>query len=105
MECCFLARRVALQLTDSLKEDTGMMDDEADQVRVHTTASMNGGSGSGRGADTLPDVMSEDEVFEYLLEEVASYERNDHGGKRLGKKHLRKLLKAVQRGCLDGSSC
>lgn len=37
-----------------------------------------GGSGSGRGTDKLPDIMSEDEVFEYLLEEVASYERNDH---------------------------
>ncbi|CAM9661729.1 unnamed protein product [Ectocarpus fasciculatus] len=48
--------------------------------------------------------MSEEDVFEYVLEEVASYERSDHGGKRLGKKHLRKLLKAIQRGCLDGSS-
>ncbi|CAB1113543.1 unnamed protein product [Ectocarpus sp. CCAP 1310/34] len=104
MECCSLARRLALQLTDGLKDDTGMMDDEADQVYTHITAGMNGGSGSGRDADISPDDMIEDDVFEYLLEEVARYERSDHGGKRLGKKHLRKLLKAIQRGCLDGSS-
>lgn len=42
MECCSLARKFALELTDSLKGDTQMMDDEADQVRVHTTATMNG---------------------------------------------------------------
>ncbi|CAM9783700.1 unnamed protein product [Ectocarpus fasciculatus] len=53
----------------------------------------------------LPGDMSEEDVFEYLLEEVASYESNDHGGKRLGKRHLRKLLKAIQRGCLNGSTC
>ncbi|CAN0163961.1 unnamed protein product [Ectocarpus fasciculatus] len=53
----------------------------------------------------LPGDMSEEDVFEYLLEEVASYEGNDHGGKRLGKRHLRKLLKAIQRGCLDSSTC
>ncbi|CAM9801829.1 unnamed protein product, partial [Ectocarpus sp. 12 AP-2014] len=53
----------------------------------------------------MPGDMNEDGVSGYLLEEVASYERNDHGGQRLGKKHLRKLLKAILRGCLDGSSC
>lgn len=42
MECCSLARRLALQLTDGLKDDTGMMDDGADQVCTHTTAGMNG---------------------------------------------------------------
>ncbi|CAN0057169.1 unnamed protein product [Ectocarpus sp. 6 AP-2014] len=104
MECCSFARRLALQLTDGLKDDTSMMDDEADQACTHTTAGMNGGSGSGRDADILPDIFIEDDVFEHLLEEVARYERSDHGGKRLGKKHLRKLLKAIQRGCLDGSS-
>ncbi|CAN0483579.1 unnamed protein product, partial [Ectocarpus sp. 12 AP-2014] len=102
VECCSLARRLALQLADGLRDDTGMMDDEAG--RVHTTAGMNGGSGCGRYADMMPGDMREEDVFEYLLEEVASYERNDHGGKRLGKKHLRKLLKAIQRGCLDGSN-
>ena len=39
---------------------------------------ISGGFGSGRGADVTPGDMSEEEVFEYLLEEVASYERNDH---------------------------
>ncbi|CAN0322861.1 unnamed protein product, partial [Ectocarpus fasciculatus] len=52
----------------------------------------------------LPGDMSEEDVFEYLLEEVASYESNDRGGKRLGKRHLRKLLNAIQRGCLDDST-
>ncbi|CAM9228091.1 unnamed protein product, partial [Ectocarpus sp. 8 AP-2014] len=105
VECCSLARRLALQLTDSLRNDASTTADNADEVRVDTTAGMNGGSGCGRGADMMPGDMSEEDVFEYLLEEVASYERNDHGGKRLGKKHLRKLLKAIQRGCLGGLSC
>ncbi|CAM9751697.1 unnamed protein product [Ectocarpus sp. 4 AP-2014] len=103
-ECCSLARRLALQLTDGLKNDTGVMDDEADQVFTHTAVGMNGGSGSGRDTDVVPDILSEDDVFEGFLEEVTRYERSDHGGKRLGKKHLRKLLKAIQRGCLDGAS-
>ncbi|CAN0269767.1 unnamed protein product [Ectocarpus sp. 12 AP-2014] len=75
VECCSLARRLALQLADGLRDDTGMMDDEAG--RVHTTAGMNGGSGCGRSADMMPGDMREEDVFEYLLEEVASYERND----------------------------
>ncbi|CAM9178057.1 unnamed protein product [Ectocarpus sp. 8 AP-2014] len=104
MECCSLARKLALQLTDGLEDDNGAGADEADQVSEHVTACMNGGSGSGGGPNISPDIMSEDDVFEYVLEEVASYERSDHGGKRLGKKHLRKLLKAIQRGCLEGSS-
>ncbi|CAN0559730.1 unnamed protein product, partial [Ectocarpus sp. 12 AP-2014] len=104
MECCSLARKLALRLTDGLKDDNGAGADEADQVSEHVTACMNGGSGSGGGANISPDIMSEDDVFEYVLEEVACYECSDHGGKRLGKKHLRKLLKAIQRGCLDGSS-
>ncbi|CAM9851490.1 unnamed protein product, partial [Ectocarpus sp. 8 AP-2014] len=105
VECCFLARRLALQLTDGLRNDAGATANDTDQVRVHTTAGMNGGSGSGRGADMMPGDMNEEDVFEYLLEEVASYKRHDHAGKRLGKKHLRKLLKAIQRGCLDRCNC
>ncbi|CAN0439634.1 unnamed protein product, partial [Ectocarpus sp. 12 AP-2014] len=105
VECCSLARRLALQLSDSLRHDGSTRADDAGEVRAGTTVGMNGGSGYGRGADMMPGDMSEEDVFEYLLEEVASYERNDHGGKRLGKTHLRKLLEAIQRGCLDGSSC
>ncbi|CAM9974691.1 unnamed protein product [Ectocarpus fasciculatus] len=105
VECCSLARRLALQLTDRLRNDATATADETDQVCVDTTAGAKGGSGSGRGADMLPDIMTEEDVFEYVLEEVASHENNDHGGKRLGKQHLRKLLKAIQRGCLDGSNC
>ncbi|CAM9603560.1 unnamed protein product, partial [Ectocarpus sp. 13 AM-2016] len=104
MECCSLARKLALRLTDGLKDDNGAGANEADQISEYVTACMNGGSGSGGGANTSPDIMSEDDVFDYVLEEVASYECSDRGGKRLGKKHLRKLLKAIQRGCLDGSS-
>ncbi|CAM9613159.1 unnamed protein product [Ectocarpus fasciculatus] len=105
VECCSLARRLALQLTDGLRNDAIATADDTNQVRVDTTAGMKGGSGSGRGADILPGDMSEEDVFEYVLEEVASNEGNDHGGKRLGKQHLRKLLKAIQRGCLDDSTC
>ncbi|CAM9609772.1 unnamed protein product [Ectocarpus fasciculatus] len=105
MECCSLARRLALELTDDLRTDASATDGDAEEGHVHTTAGMKGGSGSGRGADMLPGDMSEEDVFEYLLEEVASYESSDRGGKRLGKRHLRKLLKAIQRGCLNGSTC
>ncbi|CAM9440635.1 unnamed protein product, partial [Ectocarpus sp. 12 AP-2014] len=80
-ECCALARRLALLLTDGLKDDTSAAPDDAGELRVHTTADMNGaagGSGFGRGAGNVPGVMSEDDIFEYLLEEVASYERNDY---------------------------
>ncbi|CAM9482847.1 unnamed protein product [Ectocarpus sp. 12 AP-2014] len=105
VECCSLARRLALQLSDGLRNDAGATANGTNQVRVHTTAGMKGGSGPGQCADMLLDIMSEEEVFEYVLEEVASYESNDHGGRRLGKKHLRKLLKAIQRGCLDGANC
>ncbi|CAN0455602.1 unnamed protein product [Ectocarpus sp. 12 AP-2014] len=105
MECCSLARRLALELADGLQNDASAMADDIDQVRVDTTACMNGGSGSGRVADMLPDIMSEEEVFTSVLEEVASYESSDHGGKKLGKQHLCKLLKAIQRGCLESSTC
>ncbi|CAM9255072.1 unnamed protein product [Ectocarpus sp. 13 AM-2016] len=105
VECCTLARSLALQLADGLRNDAGATADDADEVRVLTTAGMMEGSGCGRGADMMPGDMSEEDVFEYLLEEVASYEGSDPGGKRLGKKHVRKLLKAIQGGCLDGSSC
>lgn len=44
MECCSLARKLALQLTDGLKDDTGAEADEADQVSEHVTACMNGAS-------------------------------------------------------------
>ncbi|CAM9661659.1 unnamed protein product, partial [Ectocarpus fasciculatus] len=60
MECCSFARRLALQLAEGLKDDTGAGADEADQIPVQ------GGSGSGRGAGVLPDVMSEEDVFEYV---------------------------------------
>ncbi|CAM9596837.1 unnamed protein product [Ectocarpus fasciculatus] len=103
VECCSLANRLALQLTDGLRNDASATADDTDQVRVDITAGMKGGSGSGRGADMLPGDMSEEDVFEYLLEEVSSYDSNSHGGNRLGKQHLRKLLKGIQRGCLDGS--
>ncbi|CAM9762173.1 unnamed protein product, partial [Ectocarpus sp. 13 AM-2016] len=105
VECCSLARRLALQLTDSLRHDTSTTADDVGEVCASTTAGMNGGSRYGRSAHMMPGDMSEEDVFEHLLEEVSSYKRNDHGGNRLGKMHLRKLLKAIQRGCLDGSRC
>ncbi|CAN0346565.1 unnamed protein product, partial [Ectocarpus fasciculatus] len=78
VEFCSLARKLALQLTDGLQDSTGATADDVDHVHLHTTAGMKGGFGSSRGADVTPGDMSEEDVFEYLLEEVASYERNDH---------------------------
>lgn len=39
---------------------------------------VSGGSGPGRDIDTLPEIVSEDDVFETLLEEMASYEHSNH---------------------------
>ncbi|CAM9662503.1 unnamed protein product, partial [Ectocarpus sp. 12 AP-2014] len=41
VECCSLARRLALQLTDSLRHDTSTTADDAGEVRASTTAVMN----------------------------------------------------------------
>ncbi|CAN0047567.1 unnamed protein product [Ectocarpus sp. 12 AP-2014] len=105
VECCPLARRLALRLADGLRNDAKTTDNEAGQFRVHTTAGTNGGSGSDQCADMLRDIMREEDVSEFVLEEVSSYESNDHGGVRLDKQHLRNLLKAIQRGCLDDAHC
>ncbi|CAN0313583.1 unnamed protein product, partial [Ectocarpus fasciculatus] len=40
VECCSLARRLALQLTDGLRNDASATTDVTDQVRVDTTAGM-----------------------------------------------------------------
>ncbi|CAM9220590.1 unnamed protein product [Ectocarpus sp. 13 AM-2016] len=65
VECCTLARSLALHLADGLRNDAGATADDADEVRVLTTAGMIG-SGCGRGADMMPGDMSEEDVFEYL---------------------------------------
>lgn len=45
VECCCLARSLALQLADGLKQDTSAVADEADQVNMYATAGMSGEPG------------------------------------------------------------
>lgn len=42
IECCSLARRLALQLADGLRNDAGAGADEVDHIRADITAGMNG---------------------------------------------------------------
>ncbi|CAN0014211.1 unnamed protein product, partial [Ectocarpus fasciculatus] len=100
VECCSLARRLALRLTDGLAAGT-----------ISTTEKNSGG---GRGWNVsigaLPDGASEEAVMEWFTEEVANREANntssrgtpeEQAARRLGKQHLKKLLVAVGRGCLQ----
>ncbi|CAM9577429.1 unnamed protein product, partial [Hapterophycus canaliculatus] len=99
VECCSLARMLGLRLTDGLPDAAISAIDEADEVGVQVTAGMVGGAGDGVSPD---DLSEEEDLFDYVVEEVAGYEPTDNGGKKLGKRHLRKLLKAVRRDCLKG---
>ncbi|CAM9549359.1 unnamed protein product, partial [Hapterophycus canaliculatus] len=107
VECCSLARQLGLRLTDGLPDDAVSLIDEAEEACVQATPGVGGGagvSGSSPHSGVLPDDSSEEEdLFDYVVKEVAGYEPTDNGGKKLGKRHLRKLLKAVQRGCLEGT--
>lgn len=45
VECCSLARKLGLLLTDRLTDDAVATTDEADGLHEHVAASMNGGGG------------------------------------------------------------
>ncbi|CAM9463368.1 unnamed protein product, partial [Ectocarpus sp. 4 AP-2014] len=110
VECCSLARRLALRLADGLAIGASMAD---------TVAGMIGGTGEdggewSQGEYALPDGARDRDVMEWLADEVASLEPQDHhatgitpeeqAGRRLGKKHLQTLLLAVGNGCLEGAN-
>eukprot|EP00752_Nemacystus_decipiens_P006258 g5643.t1 len=94
VECCSLARKLGLRLTDGLPDDTISIIAEAYEG-VFESSKNNG---------VPPEELSEEEyLYDYVVEEVGGYEPTDNGGKKLGKRHLRKLLQAVRRGCLADS--
>ncbi|CAM9188783.1 unnamed protein product [Pylaiella littoralis] len=106
VECCSLARKLGLLLTDRLTDDAVATTDQADGLHEHVAASMNGlggGSGSSNPPTDLPGTMSEEDLVDHVIEEMADSGPTDRGGKKLGKRHLRMLLQAVLRGCLKGT--
>ncbi|CAN0512891.1 unnamed protein product, partial [Ectocarpus sp. 12 AP-2014] len=102
VECCSLAWRLALRLTDGLTAGT-----------ISTTENSVGGRGWNPGNGSLPDGTSEEAVMEWFTEEMANREANntaskrtpeEQAGRRLGKQHLKRLLVTVGRGCLQGTN-
>ncbi|CAN0115008.1 unnamed protein product, partial [Ectocarpus sp. 6 AP-2014] len=116
-DCCLLARTLALQLSDGYVDGTLPTIDTAEERGTHTTAGMGGVEGvCGWNQDigASPDSATEEAVMDWFVEEVAEYEPNNldarkttaavQAGRRLGKRHLQTLLKAVGRGCLRGTN-
>ncbi|CAM9634329.1 unnamed protein product, partial [Ectocarpus fasciculatus] len=102
IECCSLARRLALRLTDGLAAGT-----------LSTTENSVGGRGWNVSIGALPDGASEEAAMEWFTEEVANREANntssrgtpeEQAARRQGKQHLKKLLVALGRGCLQGTN-
>ncbi|CAM9962669.1 unnamed protein product [Ectocarpus sp. 4 AP-2014] len=114
VECCSLAKLLGLRLTDCLSEETITTSYDGRAGAAHRAAGF--GKGAGKGAcewsqnnGGLPDCASEDDFMEWFAEEVASCVPNNAGkstpeekaGRRLGKRHIRMILVAVERGCLQ----
>ncbi|CAN0211870.1 unnamed protein product, partial [Ectocarpus sp. 8 AP-2014] len=116
-DCCLLARTLALQLSDGYVDGTLPTTDTAEERGTHTTAGMGGVEGEygwSQDIDASPDSATEEAVMDWFVEEVADYEPNEldarktcpavKAGRKLGKRHLQTLLKAVGRGCLRGAN-
>ncbi|CAB1104224.1 unnamed protein product [Ectocarpus sp. CCAP 1310/34] len=120
VECCSLARRLALPMTDGLAAGT-----------TSTTENSVGGRGWNLGIGTMPDGTSEEALMEWFTEEVANHEANTTasrgtpaeqvGRKEIGasafrgtqsctsweaarEQHLKKLLMAVGQDRLQGTN-
>ncbi|CAN0197262.1 unnamed protein product, partial [Ectocarpus sp. 13 AM-2016] len=73
-----------------------------------------GGRGWSQDIGASPDAATEEAVMDWFVEKVADYEPNKldarnttpavQAGRKLGKRHLQTLLKAVGRGCLRGTN-
>ncbi|CAN0229315.1 unnamed protein product [Ectocarpus sp. 12 AP-2014] len=116
-DCCLLARTLALQLSDGYVDGTLPTTDTVEERGTHTTAGMGGvegGCGWSHDIGTSADSATEEAVMDWFVEEVADYEPNEldarkttpavQAGRKLGKRHLQTLLKAVGRGCLRGTN-
>ncbi|CAM9189907.1 unnamed protein product [Ectocarpus fasciculatus] len=102
VECCSLARRLALRVTDGLAAGT-----------ISTTETSVGGRGWNLGIGALPDGTSEEAVMEWFTDELADREASntasrgtpeEEAGRRLGKQHLKRLLVAMGRDCLQDTN-
>ncbi|CAM9487394.1 unnamed protein product [Scytosiphon promiscuus] len=103
VECCALARRVALRLAGALVDDTLPEAHSRDEVACLSFERC--------GQDASFDVTNADEeaAMEWFIEEVLSSDVGSRGkksnpsakdGQRMGKQHLKRILKAVGRGCV-----
>ncbi|CAM9995974.1 unnamed protein product [Ectocarpus sp. 12 AP-2014] len=114
VECCSLAKLLGLRLTDCLSDETITTSYDGRAGPVHSAAGFGEGAGIGacewsQNNGGLPDCASEEDFMEWFAEEVASCVPNNTGkstteekaGRRLGKRHIRMILAAVERGCLQ----
>ncbi|CAM9603552.1 unnamed protein product [Ectocarpus sp. 12 AP-2014] len=115
VEFSHLAKSLALRLADGLGDGTIAITYDANEHLTRHAAGVGWGAGeSALSPGSLTEEVDEEEALERFIEEVANLERNNRGattptkevqaGKQLGERHLRKLLKAVGRGCLEGTS-
>eukprot|EP00752_Nemacystus_decipiens_P018652 g16723.t2 len=109
VECSSLARKLGVRLTDGLPDDSNSTIDEGDEVGAQATSGVDGLSDLSQRISASPEDLSEaleqgaeQDLFEYLVEQMAGHEPTDNGGNKLGKRHVRKLLKAVWGNCLEG---
>eukprot|EP00752_Nemacystus_decipiens_P006587 g5929.t1 len=114
VECCQLAKRLALRLADGLTDGTIVASYRDKEHLSHNAAGARWEAGMGgwkQGIDTLDD-STEETFLNWFVDKVAECEADSDSrkrtseqkaGRRLGKRHLRTLLSAVGRGCLEGA--
>ncbi|CBJ27959.1 Leucine rich repeat protein [Ectocarpus siliculosus] len=116
VECCSVAKLLGLRLTDYLSDETITTSYDGRGGPVHSAAGFGEGAGIGacewsQSNGGLPDCASDEDFMEWFAEEAASCVPNNTGkstpeektGRRLGKRHIRMILAAVERGCLQGT--
>eukprot|EP00752_Nemacystus_decipiens_P007102 g6364.t1 len=117
VECSKLAKSLALRLTDGLTDGTIATTDDANKHLTRHAAGVGwdeGGSNVSQGSGTLRDGVSEEAVMEWFVDGISDYAPGKRGatpesrelqaGNRLGRRHLRILLTAVGRDCLQGTT-
>ncbi|CAM9173614.1 unnamed protein product, partial [Ectocarpus fasciculatus] len=113
VDCSLLARKLALQLSDGFVDGTLSTADRVEARGTHPTAGVDnfeGECGWSQEMNASPDAASEEAIMDWFIEEVADSEPNDcdgkkttpaeEAGRKLGKKHLKILLKEIGRDCL-----
>eukprot|EP00752_Nemacystus_decipiens_P005336 g4840.t1 len=108
VECSTLAKRLALRLTDGLADGSIAITHDANEHLTPNAITSSPGSGE------LTEEVDEEVVLEWFVGEVANFEpshcgattpiHEEQAGRQLAKRHLRKMFRAVGRGCLHGTS-